>query len=128
MGRILGFVALLAVVGIGAYVFMRQAQGVTGNNGNPGNTVEMLAVERDIMNVARAERNYVATHGSCVAFSELHSSGELSIDSPGRGPYTYSVDCGSGGSYHALATYTGPDGSPLPKSISVDETMHMSQQ
>ena len=128
MGRILGFVALLAVVGIGAYVFMRQAQGVTGNNGNPGNTVEMLAVERDIMNVARAERNYVATHGNCVAFSELHSSGELSIDSANRGPYTYSVDCGSGGGFHALATYTGPDRSPLPKSISVDETMHMSQQ
>ena len=128
MGRVFGFVTLLAVVGIGAYVFMRQTQAVTGSNGNPGNTVEMLAVERDIMNVARAERNYLATHGSCVTFAELHSSGELSIDSPNRGPYSYSVDCGSGGGFHALATYTGPDGSPLPRSISVDETMHMSQQ
>jgi hypothetical protein len=128
MGRIFGFVALLAVVGTGAYVFMHQAQSVTGANGNPGSTVEMIAVERDIMNVARAERNYVASHGNCVAFAELHSSGELSIDSPNRGPYNYSVDCGSGTSFRAVATYSGPDGSSLPKAVSVDETMHMSQQ
>ena len=43
-----------------------------------------------------------------------------------RGPYTYSADVSSG-SFRILATYTGADPG-MPKTISIDQSMQISQE
>lgn len=126
MGRLFGFVVLLAVVGTGAYLYMRQAQSVTGN-GSPASVADLVGVRRDLLNIARAERSYQATHSSFASISELHTSGELNIDHDNRGPYNYAVESTSSG-FRVTATYAGPENAGVPKVISVDETMHVSEE
>ena len=43
-----------------------------------------------------------------------------------RGPYNYSVEI-SDSSFRIVATYAGPDSS-MPRILSVDQTMQVSQQ
>lgn len=126
MGRLFSLIVVLAIVGGGAYVFLHQAQSATGN-GSPASAADLVAVKRDLMNIARAERSYQAMHSNYTSIEELHSSGELSISSTTRGPYTYSVDTTASG-FRVTATYTGPEDPGMPKSISIDETMHISQE
>jgi hypothetical protein len=126
MGRIFSLLAVLIIAAGGAYMFMHQAQSVSGG-GTPASTVDMVAIKRDLMNIARAERSYQALHSTYGSISELHSSGELSIDHDSRGPYNYSIDTTPSG-FHVTATYSGPENLNLPRTITVDETMHVSQE
>src|SRR5258708_7236901 len=126
MGRLFSLLIVLAIAGGGAYMFLHQAQTASGG-GNPASTIDLVAIKRDLMNIARAERNYQALHTSFASISELHSSGELSVGQDGRGPYSYSIDTTSSG-FRVTATYAGPENTSVPRTISVDETMHVSQE
>ncbi|MBZ5521541.1 MAG: hypothetical protein LAP21_04710 [Acidobacteriia bacterium] len=126
MGRLLSLVIVLAIAGGGAYLFLHQAQNATGN-GNPASAVDLVGVRRDLLNIAQAERSYQTSHSGLASISELHTSGELNIDHDNRGPYNYSVESTSSG-FRVTATYTGPENAGVAKSISVDETMHFSQE
>jgi hypothetical protein len=44
-----------------------------------------------------------------------------------RGPYQYSAEV-SDSSFRVVATYSGPENSGMPRTISVDQTMQISQQ
>jgi hypothetical protein len=62
-----------------------------------------------------------------VSLDELRSSGDLSMPRNNRGPYNYSVDVSSTG-FTATATYAGGGETPAgPRTISVDQTMEISQ-
>jgi hypothetical protein len=128
MGRAFGFITLLAVLCVGAYFYMHQTQTVlSGGSKNPHAVVDLIGVRNDLINIARAERSYSALHGSYVSLDELRSSGELTMAASGRGPYTYSVELGSSG-FRAVATYGGPEGSGMPKTVSTDQDMQFNQE
>ncbi|HWZ44227.1 MAG TPA: hypothetical protein VNW97_12175 [Candidatus Saccharimonadales bacterium] len=126
MGRLFSLLIVLAITGAGAYMFMHQAQTASGST-NPASTIDMVAIKRDLMNIARAERNYQVLHASFASISDLHSSGDLSAGQDSRGPYNYSIDTTASG-FHVIATYAGPENTSIPRTISVDETMHFSQE
>jgi len=127
MGRVLGFVGLIIVVGVGAYIYMRQTQNVTqAGTSNPRATVDLIGVKNDLLAIAQAERSHGALQGSFVSIDELRSQGDLTMSRNSRGPYTYSADV-SAGSFRILATYTGADPG-MPKTISIDQSMQISQE
>jgi hypothetical protein len=128
MGRAMGFVTLIAVVAVGAYVYMRQTQNVmTAGTSNPTATVDLIGVRNDLLAMAQAERTYAATHGGYVSLDELRSQGELTMTRPNRGPYNYSAEVGEAG-FRIVATYSGPDTSGMPKTLSIDQSMQISQE
>jgi hypothetical protein len=128
MGRAMGFVTLIAVVGVGAYIYMRQTQGVmTAGTSNPTAAVDLIGVKNDLLAIAQAERTYAATHGVYVSLDELRSQGELTMTRPNRGPYSYSAEVGEG-SFRIVATYSGPETSGMPKTLSIDQSMQISQE
>ena len=120
---------LLAVVGVGAYIFMRQAQSATAAGGadNPQGTVDIVGVKHDLMAIVRAERVHSALHGGYGSIDELRSSGDLSMERNNRGPYSYSVDL-SGGSFRVIATSSAPASVVAPHVITVDQDMQFSDQ
>jgi hypothetical protein len=127
MGRVFSFVALIIVVGVGAYIYMRQTQNVTqAGTSNPRATVDLIGVKNDLLAIAQAERSHGALQGSFVSIDELRSQGDLTMSRNSRGPYTYSADV-SAGSFRILATYTGADPG-MPKTISIDQSMQISQE
>ncbi|SRR6266567_9035085 len=127
MGRAFGFISLILVLAVGAYIYMRQTQSVmTAGTSSPTATVDLIGVKNDLMAIAQAERSHNATHGNYVSIAELRSQGELLMSRDNRGPYNYSADVGDAG-FHVVATYAGPDGSGMPKTISIDQSMEISQ-
>ena len=125
MGRALGFISLIIVMAIGAYIYMRQTQGVmTAGTSNPTATVDLIGVKNDLLAIAQAERSHSAMHGSYVSIAELRSQGELTMSRDNRGPYNYSAEV-SESSFHIIATYSGPEGSGMPKTISIDQSMEI---
>jgi hypothetical protein len=127
MGRAFGFLTLIIVVAVGAYIYMRQTQGVmTAGTSNPTATVDLIGVKNDLLAIAQAERSHAALQGNFVSLEELRSQGDLNMPRDNRGPYTYSAEVGAG-DFHIVATYSGPDPG-MPKTISIDQTMQISQQ
>jgi hypothetical protein len=128
MGRAFGFISLIIVVGIGAYIYMHQTQSVmSAGTSNPTGTVDLIGVRNDLLAIAQAERSHAATQGSYVSIEALRSQGDLTMTRDNRGPYNYSAEI-SDGSFRILATYSGPESSGMPKTLSVDQSMQVSQQ
>lgn len=127
MGRLFGLIAVGIVMGIGAYIYMRQAQSATlPGASNPTETVDFVGVRHDLMAIARAERSHNALRGGYASLDELRTSGDLSMSSNNRGPYTYSVETSNSG-FRAIATYSGP-ASAAGRNITLDQDMRFSEE
>jgi hypothetical protein len=128
MSRVFSFVALIIVVAVGAYIYMRQTQStMTAGSSDPRATVDLIGVKNDLLAMAQAERAHNALHGDYVSLDDLRSQGELTMTRTNRGPYTYSSEI-SAGSFRIVATYSGPEGSGLPHTFSIDPSMQISQE
>lgn len=127
MGRLFGLIAVGIVIGIGAYIYMRQAQSATlPGASNPTETVDFVGVRHDLMAIARAERMHNSLHGGYASLDELRSSGDLSMSGNNRGPYSYSVETSNSG-FRAIATYSGPT-SAAGRNITLDQDMHFREE
>jgi hypothetical protein len=128
MGRLYSFIALIIVVAAGAYIYMRQTQSVlTAGTSNPTATVDLIGVRNDLLAMAQAERSHNAMRGGYASLDELRQQGELSMTRDNRGPYTYSAEV-SDSRFRIVATYNGPEGSGMPKTLSIDQSMQVSQE
>jgi hypothetical protein len=128
MSRLWSFIALIIVVGIGSYIYMRQTQSVmTAGTSNPTATVDLIGVKNDLLAMAQAEHSHGALHGAYVSLDELRQQGELTMTRENRGPYKYSAEV-SDSAFRIVATYSGPEGSGMPKTLSVDQSMQVSQE
>ena len=128
MGRAFGFLSLIAVVAVGSYIYMRQTQGVmSAGSSNPTATVDLIGVRNDLLAIAQAERSHQAAQGSYVSIEALRSQGDLTMTRDNRGPYNYSAEI-TDSSFRIVATYSGPEGSGMPQTLSVDQSMQVSQQ
>ena len=129
MSRALGFIGLLIVLGIGAYIYMRQTQAVTpgggaGGTATPRSTIDVVGVKNDLIALANAERRHFAAEGKYVSIDELRSSGDISMPVNHRGPYTYDAET-SDTTFRITATYSGPANPDVPQTLSIDETMQV---
>ena len=132
MSRALGFIGLLIVLGIGAYIYMGQTQAVTpgggvGGTATPRSTIDVVGVKNDLMALANAERRHFASEGKYVSIDELRSSGDISMPSNHRGPYEYSAETSDAG-FRITATYSGPPDADVPHTLSIDETMQVKRE
>ena len=129
MGRAFGFLTLIIVVAVGAYIYMRQTQGtMAAGTSSPTATVDLIGVKNDLLAIAQAERSHAALQGgSYVSIDALRSQGELTMERNNRGPYQYSAEV-TDSSFRVVATYSGPENSGMPQTISIDQTMQISQQ
>jgi len=128
MSRVFSFVALLAVLVVGSWYYMRQAQTtMSAGTGNPTATVDLMGVRNDLLAMAQAERARFALKGNYASLDQMRADGDLTMAHTQRGPYTYSAETGAN-SFRIVATYTGPDAAGVAKTLSIDETMQVSQQ
>jgi hypothetical protein len=123
MGRVLGFLSLLAAVAIGMYLYAHDAQSSSAAAGvnNPKAAIDITGVRTDLLTIAQAERGYFALQGKYASLDELIASRSMSVARQ-RQPYTYDVET-SGSGFRVVATRSGDDASGLPSQLSVDENM-----
>lgn len=133
MSRALGFIGLLIVLGIGAYIYMRQAQSVApggggaGSTATPRSTMDVVGVKNDLIALASAERRHFAADGKYVSIDELRSNGDISMPTNHRGPYSYSAETTDSG-FRITASYSGPPNAGVSHTLSIDETMQLKME
>jgi hypothetical protein len=101
--------ALLFVV----YHFYLKSMPATDNGTAPTQAISLTGVRSDLLQIAQAERGYIATNGHCASLNELISSNSISMTRTERDGYSYTVEC-SGGEFTASARHLpAPAGSPI---------------
>jgi hypothetical protein len=124
VGRSFGYLGLLIVLCVGAWLYTRQAKSVMpAGAGNVRAVVDITGVKNDLLAIANAERSQFALEGKYLSLDDLRSKGVINLPATGRGGYTYSVDVGSD-AFRVVASYSGPAGA-APQTISIDQTMEI---
>src|SRR3954463_8531891 len=93
MTRVFGFVGLLIVLGVGAYIYKQQIVATWAPGGataNPRATIDVAGVKNVVLAFSLAERRYWASSGKYVSIDELITNGDISMQKPSRGPFNYS--------------------------------------
>ncbi len=126
MGRLFGFLSVVVVLGVGMYVYSKQAQSSSAAAGasNPKAAINITGVKSDLIGIASAERLYFASEGKYASLDDLIASHAVTMRQ--RPPYSYEVETSSSG-FRVVATRSGDDGSGAspgtPARLSVDENM-----
>src|ERR1700682_347484 len=101
--------ALLFVV----YHFYLKRMPTTDEGTAPTQAISLTGVRSDLLQIAQAERGYIATNGHCASLDELISSNSLSMTRTGRDGYSYTLEW-SRGDFTATARHApAPAGSPI---------------
>ena len=126
--RALAVILVAAVVLFGIYHYYFKKMPVTDEGTAPTQAISLSGVRNDLLQIAQAERGYIALNGHCASLEELISSNSLSVPRSGRDGYTYSVDC-SGGEFSATARHLpAPAGSPIRyPNLAIDHNMQIGE-
>src|ERR1700693_1286779 len=117
---LLVFSALL----LGAYYFYLKKLPTTDNGTAATQAISLTGVRSDLLQIAQAERAYVASNGSCASLPDLISSNMLAMTRTERDGYSYSVECSST-EFNAIARHApAPAGSPTSSPhLAIDQNM-----
>jgi hypothetical protein len=123
-----GLISLVIVAGVCAAVYWSYMKRMptTDSGTAPTQAISLTGVRSDLLQIAQAERGYVALNSKCASLDELISSGTMTMSSPQRDGYTYSVEC-SGAEF----TVTGRHASAAPDSpirypnFAIDQNMQL---
>ena len=125
MRALAGLLAAAALLA-GVYYGYLKSLPVSDHRAAPAQAISLTAVRSDLLQIAQAERAFIAANGNCVPLGELLSGNTLAMAKTGRDGYSYSVEC-SGGEFNAIARHAeGPPGSSLRyPSLAVDQSMQV---
>ena len=128
MSRAFSFIALIIVAGLGIYLYMRQAQAVSPAPGsNPSVTVNLVTVQQDLLQIARAEQQHIASDGHYLTLQEMRDAGDTGLPPDSRGAYNYAVDL-SENSFSVTATYSGRPKAGVPRLLRTGPQMTISSE
>jgi hypothetical protein len=111
---------------LGAYVFYLKKLPTTDSGTTPTQAISLTGVRSDLLQIAQAERAYVASNGSCAPLPDLISSNMLAMTRTERDGYSYSVEC-STTEFNAIARHApAPAGSPIRyPNLAIDQNMQV---
>ncbi len=126
--RGLAVILVAAAVLFGVYHYYFKKMPVTDEGTAPTQAISLTGVRSDLLQIAQAERGYIALNGHCASLDELISSNSLSVPRTGRDGYTYAVQC-SGGDFTASARHLpAPEGSPIRyPNLAIDAHMQINE-
>ena len=124
--RVLALLLVSSALLLGAYVFYLKKLPTTDSGTTPTQAISLTGVHSDLLQIAQAERAYVASNGSCAALPDLVSSNMLAMTRSERDGYSYSVEC-SNAEFNAIARHApAPAGSPIRyPNLVVDQNMQV---
>ncbi|HEV7514003.1 MAG TPA: hypothetical protein VGO27_20075 [Candidatus Acidoferrum sp.] len=124
--RVLALLVVSSALLVGAYVFYLKKLPTTDSGTTATQAISLTGVRSDLLQIAQAERAYVASNGSCAALPDLISSNILAMTRTERDGYGYSVEC-SNAEFNAVARHApAPAGSPIRyPNLAVDQNMQV---
>jgi hypothetical protein len=124
--RGLAGILVAAALLFGIYHFYLKKMPTTDEGTAPTQASSLTGVRSDLLQIAQAERGYIATNGHCASLDELISSNSLSMSRSERDGYSYALEC-SGGDFTATARHApAPAGSPIRyPNLAIDANMQV---
>jgi hypothetical protein len=111
--RALASLLVVAILLFGVYYLYVKRMPVSEPGVAPTQQISLTGVAADLLQIAQAERGYIALNGHCASLEELLSSNALSMERTERDGYSYSVEC-SGTDFTATAHHEpAPAGSSI---------------
>ena len=113
---------------MGAYYFYVKKLPTTDERTASTQAISLTGVRNDLLQIAQAERAYIASNGSCATLAELTSSNSLAMAKSGRDGYSYAVEC-SGGDFSVIARHAAaPAGASLRyPNLAIDQSMQVQE-
>jgi hypothetical protein len=126
--RSLASLLVVAILAVGIYVFYLKKMPTTDEGTAPTQAISLTGVRSDLLQIAQAERAYIALNSRCVALDELISSGSLSMHRTERDGYTYQISC-SGTEFQVVAQHPpAPQASPIRyPALTIDSSMKIQE-
>jgi hypothetical protein len=124
--RALVGVLVAAAVLFGIYQYYLKKMPTTDEGTTATQAISLTGVRGDLLQIAQAERGYIAANGHCATLDELVASDSLSLSRSERDGYTYAVECSSG-DFTATAQHApAPADSPIRyPSLAIDANMQI---
>jgi hypothetical protein len=124
--RALASLLVAAALLFGVYHFYLKKVPTTDEGTAPTQAISLTGVRSDLLQIAQAERGYIAMNGHCTSLDELVSANSLSMARAERDGYSYLVEC-SGGDFTVTARHApAPTGSPIRyPNLAIDATMQV---
>src|SRR5450432_1395466 len=91
--RALAGLIVAAALLFGVYEYYLKQMPTTDSGTTPTQAITLTGVRSDLLQIAQAERGYVAMNGKCASMEELISSNALTMSRPERDGYSYTVEC-----------------------------------
>jgi hypothetical protein len=124
--RALAAILVACALLFGVYQYYLKKMPVTDEGTAPTQAISLTGVRADLLQIAQAERGYVAMNGACASLAELTSSNTLAMSRPERDGYSYSVEC-SGDDFTVTARHApAPAGSPIRyPTLAIDQSLQV---
>ena len=117
---------LVLALAVGYVLYTRSLTTSGGTQVPPLQQIDVIDIKTHLLNIAQAERMYVAAHGAYGSLEELRQDGSPSLLTENRG-YVFSVVINGAQSFKATATPSDPDKAGWP-TLAIDETMTVIQR
>lgn len=113
---------------LGVYEYYLKQMPVTDKGTAPTQAISLTGVRTDLLQIAQAERGYVALNSQCASMDELLSSKSLTMSRPERDGYSYSIEC-SGGNFTVTARHGQPAADPNIRypTLAIDQDMQVKE-
>jgi hypothetical protein len=124
--RALASVLVAAAILFGVYEYYLKKMPTTDEGTASTQAISLTGVRTDLLQIAQAERGYIALNSHCATFDELISSNSLTMTKPEREGYSYSIEC-SGTDFTVSARHSpAPSGSPIRyPNLAIDQNMQV---
>jgi len=124
--RALASVLVAAAILFGVYEYYLKKMPTTDEGTASTQAISLTGVRTDLLQIAQAERGYIALNSHCATFDELISSNSLTMTKPERDGYSYSIEC-SGTDFTVSARHVpAPSSSPIRyPNLAIDQNMQV---
>jgi hypothetical protein len=118
---------LVAVAFLGGWYYFYWKKMPSSDQGTaPTEAISLTGVRGDLLQIAQAERNYMAANGRCAALEELIATNSVTMSRPERAGYVYAVSCSSQDFSVTARHAPAPAGSPVRyPNLAIDAMMQV---
>ena len=118
---------LVIVAGIVWLVIKPQFTNGPAGGAPPKQLIDMVGVKTDLAVIGKAERLYLAVHGSYASLEELEQDGAIAFSGADRRGYNFTAEVNDGQHFKITAAPSAPEKQGWP-TLWIDETMEEAQQ
>jgi hypothetical protein len=122
-----GFLGIVLALGTGLYIYNAQlTRGVSTSAASLQEQIDVTGIRMALLEIAQAERNYVAAHGTYGSLEQLRAEGAPALGTDRRG-YAFQLELNGSQSFTATATPTDSNKSGWP-TLTVDPSMQVTER